>query len=169
MTIKNSDAILISLAEKLGAVLLSRNLCLTTAESCTGGWLAQTITAIPGSSRWFECGYVTYSNAAKQKLLGVAAATLEAYGAVSAQTAAEMALHALNKSGATVSVAITGIAGPAGGSQEKPVGLVYFGFSILNDSLLTRSQIFSGDRQAIRAQAVAYALEVLLQLLEKSA
>lgn len=169
MNIEDTDARLMLLARKLGAVLDNENLCLTIAESCTGGWLAQTITAVPGSSHWFEYGYITYSNAAKQKMLGVRTETLQTYGAVSEQTAAEMALGALMASEAQIGVAITGIAGPTGGTVEKPVGLVCFGFSIPNCSIITRSQVFSGDRHSVRAQAVAYALEVLLQLLNKSA
>src|ERR1035437_4219013 len=117
---------LTTLATLVGAKLRAKGLMLTTAESCTGGWVAQAVTAIAGSSAWFERGFVTYSDAAKQEMLGVSARTLAAHGAVSEQTARKMAIGALAHSHAQVALAITGIAGPDGGSAEKPVGTVCF-------------------------------------------
>lgn len=141
--------------------LLAAKLVFATAESCTGGWVAQAVTSIPGSSDWFDCGFVTYSNLAKQRMLGVKAETLATYGAVSEATAIEMAEGALANSIADLSVAITGIAGPDGGSKAKPVGTVWFAFGKRGAITRTSLQHFSGDRQAIRAQAVIYALENL--------
>jgi nicotinamide-nucleotide amidase len=149
------------IAKNLGIFLQQHQIKLVTAESCTGGGLAQAITAIPGSSGWFERGFVTYSNASKQELLGVKSSTLETYGAVSEQTAIEMAEGALRASHAQLSIAITGIAGPDGGSADKPVGTVWFAWS-LNNVTQSELQLFSGDRLSIREQAVIFALEKLL-------
>src|SRR5512141_3179299 len=124
-----SSETLIALATLVGARLRAKGLMLTTAESCTGGWVAQAVTAIAGSSDWFERGFVTYSDAAKQEMLGVSAATLAAHGAVSEQTAREMAAGAIAHSRAQVALAITGIAGPSGGSPQKPVGMVCFAWT----------------------------------------
>jgi nicotinamide-nucleotide amidase len=131
---------------------------IVTAESCTGGWVSQVITQISGSSQWFERGFVTYTNLAKQEMLGVNAHTLEQFGAVSEQTAKEMAEGALNHSHAQISLAITGVAGPSGGTVEKPVGLVCFAWA--GTQVATRSEIqyFSGDRETVRRQAVEHAL-----------
>src|SRR6202163_1215478 len=120
-----SDAALRTLAERAGAVLLERQRRVVVAESCTGGWVAKCLTDIPGSSQWFERGYVTYSNLAKEQSIGVAASVIETFGAVSRPTVEQMAAGALHDSGADLAVAITGIAGPDGGSPEKPVGLVW--------------------------------------------
>src|SRR5689334_15846625 len=119
-----------SLAEQVGARLLDRRLLLATAESCTGGWVSQELTAIAGSSAWFERGFVTYSNAAKEEMLGVRTETLARHGAVSEEVAAEMALGALAHSHASVAVSVTGIAGPSGGSATKPVGMVCFAWAL---------------------------------------
>ncbi len=154
------------LSEKLGHELLQRKLKLATAESCTGGWVAQVITMIPGSSNWFDRGFVTYSNQAKQEMLAVSADTLEQFGAVSEQTAIEMAQGAIKYSQAHVSIAITGIAGPDGGSDEKPVGLVWLAWSLPNQEIITEKSLFSGDRQQIRAQAVEFSLMTLLSRMQ---
>ena len=139
---------------------------LTTAESCTGGWVAQAVTAVAGSSDWFERGFVTYSDAAKQEMLGVSARTLAAHGAVSEQTAREMAIGALAHSRAQVALAITGIAGPGGGSPEKPVGMVCFAWAATGDKISAQTRQFEGDRESVREQSVIAALQGLAQLLE---
>ncbi len=159
-----TDIKLERLASALGASLKSRGWLAATAESCTGGWVAQAITAIAGSSEWFERGFVTYSNVAKQEMLGVPAATIAANGAVSAETAAAMARGALANSRAGLAVSITGVAGPSGGSAEKPVGTVWFGFASATGNVVTRHRLLAGDRYLIRAQAVEFALEGLLAL-----
>ena len=151
-----------SLSQRVGTALQKAALTLATAESCTGGWVAEVVTQIAGSSGWFECGFVSYSNAAKTRLLGVAAATISAYGAVSETTAAEMALGALTHSTADVALSVTGIAGPDGGSADKPVGTVCFAWCRRNRMPQTASCHFPGDRTNIRRQAVAFALEGLL-------
>jgi nicotinamide-nucleotide amidase len=166
------DADLIALSEAVGAAALAKNgqrrpatdsrLSIATAESCTGGWVAQVITHTAGSSAWFERGFVTYSNAAKIEMLGVRAATLAEHGAVSEATACEMAAGALAKSTASIALAITGIAGPTGGSKSKPVGTVCFAWCRAGEAAQTETQHFSGDREAIRRQAVVYALQGLL-------
>lgn len=150
------------LAKHVGEKLVQQNWLLTTAESCTGGWVAHIITDIPGSSQWYERGFVTYSNAAKQEMLGVQTETLMLYGAVSEQTAKEMAEGALHRSHAQVSLAITGIAGPEGGSTEKPVGLVWFAWAGKHIPTQAAKKYFSGDRQSIRKQAVDLVLRELL-------
>ncbi|MCB5191358.1 nicotinamide-nucleotide amidase [Methylobacillus arboreus] len=158
------DAELLTLAQRLGESLQAKGWVLALAESCTGGWAAQSITAIAGSSTWFDRGFVTYSNIAKQQMLGVGAETLQQYGAVSEETAQEMALGALAYSTADISAAITGIAGPDGGSREKPVGTVCFGWSSKDGHILTHREVFSGDREAVRKQSVKTALTGLLKL-----
>jgi nicotinamide-nucleotide amidase len=163
MTISNTIA---TLAEKLGKLLLQKQLHLVTAESCTGGGVAYALTAIPGSSQWFECGFVTYSNDSKKDLLSVSDKTLQTYGAVSAETAKEMAEGAIRKSLGNTSVAITGIAGPDGGSADKPVGTVWFGWASDFFPTKTALKTFQGERQAIREQAIQYALSGLVELLE---
>ena len=154
-----------SLAAALGATLAQRGERLACAESCTGGWVAQCLTAIGGSSAWFERGFVTYSNEAKESMLGVPHETLVAQGAVSEATAATMALGTLANSRADWSLAVTGIAGPSGGSPEKPVGTVCFAWAGPNGVLTTETCHFQGDRQAIRAQSVAKALRGVSALL----
>ncbi len=155
------------LAHQLGAALIQKKWQLATAESCTGGLVSATLTEIAGSSAWFDCGFVTYSNQAKMQLLNVSEKTLTLYGAVSEQTAKEMAEGALKKSHSNISVSISGIAGPAGGSAEKPVGTVCFGFSTLNKTL-QNTQFFNGNRQQIRQQAVFFAMTGLINLIVES-
>ncbi len=156
-----------SLSRDLAKRLLERGWMLITAESCTGGWLAKQITDLAGSSAWFERGLVTYSNTAKQDLLGVRASTLAAHGAVSGATAEEMACGALDRSPAHISVAVTGIAGPDGGSAEKPVGTVWFAWRVRDGTMRTQSILFSGDRASVRAQAVTFALQGLIDVLDR--
>jgi nicotinamide-nucleotide amidase len=150
------------LARRVGAQLLARGALLVTAESCTGGWVAKCVTDIAGSSQWFECGFVTYSNAAKREQLGVAAATLERAGAVSEATVAEMARGALRHSRADLALAVSGIAGPGGAVPGKPVGTVCFAWCRRGAAARVETCCFSGDRGAIRQQAVRHALQGLL-------
>lgn len=151
-------------AGELAAALLARGWMLATAESCTGGLVAATLTDLAGSSAWFERGFVTYSNAAKMELLGVAADTLARHGAVSEATVAEMAQGVLARCPVQLSVAISGIAGPAGGSPDKPVGTVCFAWGRHGEVPHVETQHFSGDRLAIRQQATLHALRGLLAL-----
>lgn len=155
-----------SLAVRVAESLKRRGEKLVTAESCTGGWVAQVVTSVAGSSDWFERGFVTYSNDAKQELLGVLAETLKRSGAVSEGTAREMARGALANSKATIALAITGVAGPAGGSAAKPVGTVCFGWARKGAAPLTETRVFAGDREAVRRQSVVHALEKVVELLE---
>ena len=145
--------------------LKRQGLMLATAESCTGGWVAQVITSVAGSSEWFERGFVAYTNLAKREMLGVSTAILSRYGAVSEQTARAMAEGALTHSHAQVALAITGIAGPSGGTPEKPVGTVCFAWAVKKRDTISRKQVFSGDREAVRRQAVTTALQGLLEYL----
>ena len=149
------------LAEKLQ----NQGLKLAIAESCTGGLIAAACTALSGSSNWFERGFVTYSNEAKTELLGVDAQQIAAHGAVSEVVARAMAFGAVRHSRAQLSVAVTGVAGPTGGSADKPVGTVWFGFSV-NGQLSSERQRFDGARAEVRAQTVAHALRRLVQLLD---
>jgi nicotinamide-nucleotide amidase len=156
------------LARTLGRACRRRGVDVATAESCTGGGVATAITNISGSSQWFERGFVTYTNVAKKEMLGVSQDTLRKHGAVSEEVAREMAVGALWHSHADVSVAVTGIAGPTGGSHEKPVGLVWFGWGARGGAIQTRKFRFDGDRAAVRLQSVAVALQGLIDLLRKS-
>ena len=151
------------LAKKVGNCLKKRKITLAVAESCTGGLLAAAITEIPGSSIYFECGFVVYSNEAKHKLLGVKNKTLKKFGAVSEETAKEMALGAIKYGYAKIAVAITGIAGPKGDTKDKPVGTVCFGFAWSKAPIKTVTKHFKGNRSLIREQAVQYALEALTE------
>jgi nicotinamide-nucleotide amidase len=155
------------LLEQIAQCLLARKEMLVVAESCTGGGIAKAVTDLPGSSRWFERGYVTYSNEAKRELLGVPNETLEIRGAVSIETAVAMAEGALRNSHAQVSAAVTGIAGPDGGTPDKPVGLVCFAWSAIQSETISTSTVFSGDRKTIREQAILMALQGLLEMVEK--
>ncbi|MGE5639241.1 MAG: CinA family protein [Clostridia bacterium] len=153
------------LAEKVGRRLKAGGQRLVTAESCTGGWIAQAVTAIAGSSDWFERGFVTYSNDAKEELLHVSSLTLKKHGAVSEETAREMAQGALRASRATVAVSVTGVAGPSGGTAAKPVGMVCFGWAS-GSAVRAQTMQFAGDRESVRKQSVVHALEGLLKLLD---
>ncbi|MDO9047189.1 MAG: CinA family protein [Methylobacter sp.] len=150
---------LFELAEQLGRLLKASGKKIATAESCTGGWIAQTITEVPGSSVWFDRGFVAYSNIAKVQMLAVSPPTLEKYGAVSAQIATEMAAGALAYSDADVAVAVTGIAGPDGGTPEKPVGIVFIAWAHKNGAAKVVRKQFTGNRRQIRAQTVKSAVE----------
>ncbi len=155
-------------ARRVLALARARGLHVATAESCTGGLVAGALTEIAGSSDVVECGFVTYSNAAKQKLLGVPATVLKRYGAVSSETAAAMAAGALKKSGADLAVAITGIAGPGGGSKQKPVGLVYFAAASRKGARVARCRRFGEiGRARVRLASVAQALVLLEQLMKE--
>ena len=158
-----SDAHIESLTQQVADLLVNKKLVLVTAESCTGGWIAKCCTDINGSSTWFDRGFVTYSNQAKQDLLGVSESTLDKFGAVSEQTAIEMAIGAIDFSQATISIAVTGIAGPTGGSQQKPVGTVWLVWSLKNGPITSALHHFSGDRESIRRQAVSAALEGIIK------
>ena len=157
------DADLVALSEQLGRICQTRGLTVATAESCTGGWVAQVITHTAGSSTWFDRGFVTYANAAKTDMLGVRSITIETFGAVSLETAGEMAAGALKHSNALFSLSITGIAGPTGGSEGKPVGTVCFGWCVRGNLPDCERRLFSGDREAIRRQAVIHALMGLIE------
>jgi nicotinamide-nucleotide amidase len=152
--------------KEIGEELKRRGLTLTTAESCTGGGLSYWLTSIPGSSTWFDRGFVTYSDAAKSDMLGVFTQTLEAFGAVSEQTAREMAQGALHKSRADISVAVTGIAGPDGGSIHKPVGTVWIAWMKRGFPVQSQLHTFSGDRYDIRIQSIETAFKKLLLMLK---
>ncbi|WP_140908947.1 CinA family protein [Cognatiluteimonas lumbrici] len=156
-----SDEQLQRIAEATGASLLKARLTLVTAESCTGGWIAKAVTDIAGSSAWFDCGMAAYSYEAKQALLGVRPETLEQHGAVSRETVLEMVSGALVHSGAGIAVAVTGIAGPGGGTEDKPVGTVWIGWKRRGGYPTARAFHFEGDRDAVRRQTVAAALEGL--------
>jgi len=153
------------LARKVGRRLRAAGAMLVTAESCTGGWVSEVVTSVSGSSRWFERGFVTYSDAAKRQMLGVNKKTLRKHGAVSQETAREMAKGALKRSRGTIAVAVTGVAGPTGGSAAKPVGTVCFSW---RTEKITRSetQHLKGDRESVRRQSVVRALEGVLELLD---
>lgn len=159
-----SDSNLCALAESLGVALRGSHDRLVTAESCTGGWIAKTVTDISGSSDWFDCGMVAYGYEAKQALLGVRPQTLETSGAVSRETVVEMVAGALVNSGASIAVAVTGIAGPGGGSADKPVGTVWIGWKRRGGYAQAQLFHFDGDREAVRRQTVATALRGLIDL-----
>ncbi|HEY3784437.1 MAG TPA: nicotinamide-nucleotide amidohydrolase family protein [Steroidobacteraceae bacterium] len=186
-----TDQELSALAAQVAKQVLEQGQRIVTAESCTGGWIAKVFTDLPGSSRWFECGFVTYSEAAKMRDLGVSARTLDEHGAVSEATVREMAVGALRVTRAAISIAVSGIAGPEGGSDEKPVGTVWFcvgsrglrgapirgaGSGLPSSagaaqtaeasgpSLVTDGQLFGGDREAVRRVSVEHALKLLARL-----
>jgi len=156
---------ILDLATRVGRLLESKGLLLATAESCTGGGVSQAVTEIPGSTGWFECGFVTYSNASKTELLDVPAALIAQVGSVSEEVAGAMAEGAVANSNAHVAVSTTGIAGPAGAVPGKPVGTVCFGWS-KGDTTYTERLVFAGDRHAVREQTVAHALAGLLRFIE---
>ena len=151
------------LAEQVGAALKSRGLMLATAESCTGGWVGEVVTSVAGSSHWYDRGFITYTNESKQEMLGVSANTLAEYGAVSEQTVREMAAGALKHSRAHITLAISGIAGPGGGSPDKPVGTMCVAWAMRNGVEQSQTMHFQGDRVAVRQQAVVAALQGLLR------
>ncbi|GKS70435.1 competence damage-inducible protein A [Nitrosomonas sp. PY1] len=165
VTSDNYEALYV-LARRVGACLIQHELMLVTAESCTGGWLGQAVTSVPGSSSWYERGFITYSNLSKQEILGVQSATLAQYGAVSSQTAQEMVLGALNRSHAQIGVSITGIAGPDGGTIDKPVGMVCFAWTTKTGYVQQEIYHYLGGREAIRYQAVTTALNGILMLID---
>lgn len=154
------------LSRRIGEALAAKSHLLATAESCTGGWIAQVVTSVAGSSGWFERGFVTYSNEAKQEALGVKAETIRRFGAVSEETAREMAEGALQASRATVALSVTGIAGPGGGSPGKPVGTVCFAWARKGAPARSETRHFAGERDAVRRQSVVHALEGLLAHLD---
>lgn len=160
-----SDAQLEQRARAIAELLLARGQSIVTAESCTGGWIAKVLTDVPGSSAWFECGVVAYSYEAKEALLGVHPQTLERTGAVSQETAIEMVSGALARYGASVAVAVTGVAGPSGGTPEKPVGTVWIGWKRRGGYAHAELFHFDGDREAVRRQTVAAALDGVRRIL----
>ena len=147
-------------AQELSEILVTNGLTISVAESCTGGSLSNAFTKIPGASSYFDCGYITYSNQSKVEMLGVDIQTIKTYGSVSEQVALEMVIGVAIKSHSDVAVSITGVAGPTGGTPEKPVGMVCFGF-FCDGKTSTSTQIFSGDRASIVSQSVLYALKQL--------
>ncbi len=149
----------------LARVLIKNNWHLSTAESCTGGMVAASITELAGSSEWFERGYVTYSNQSKSEDIDVSQNLIEQHGAVSDQVARAMALGAKQNSGSDLSLSITGIAGPTGGSPEKPIGTVCFAWALANDQIVSETKHFEGNRQQVREQACDFSLRKLLDLL----
>jgi nicotinamide-nucleotide amidase len=161
------EDMLIITAARLGALLRGRNKSIAVAESCTGGLIAQALTELAGSSVWFERGFVTYSNASKIQLLNVQAQTLECYGAVSAETALEMAAGALAHSEADYVLAVTGIAGPGGGSAAKPVGTVFIARAAKGQAPDCEQQYFEGDRHTVRYQTALRALQYWVEVLER--
>lgn len=156
---------MIRLATQAGAALKAHGMLLATAESCTGGGVASAVTEIAGSSAWFDRGFVTYSNQAKVEMLGVSPDTLARYGAVSEATVREMVAGALRHSGAQVALAVSGVAGPGGGTPEKPVGTVWFAWGIKGEVCISRLHHLAGSRAEIREQAVRMALQGVLELL----
>ena len=160
------------LAQRLGAELRAQHFVLATAESCTAGGIAYAVTLVPGSSQWYDRGFITYSNEAKMQVLGVSAAYLRDFGAVSEPVARAMAIGALSHSAAQVAVAVTGIAGPDGGTPDKPVGTVCFAWAIRRDAttapwVKTGTHRFDGDRAAVRTKTIILALQTLVGLLKQ--
>jgi len=154
--------------QKVSKKLHEKNLSLVCAESCTGGWVAKQITDLTGSSAIFDRGFVTYSNQAKQDMLGVSKRSLDAFGAVSEEVASEMAEGAINHSAANIALSITGIAGPTGGSEDKPVGMVCFGWLIRGEKIRTETKYFKGDRNSVREQAVDFSLNGIIKQIDES-
>lgn len=163
------DTHLYDLAERVGIALRGAGLTLVTAESCTGGWVGQAVTMVPGSSAWFERGFIVYGNRAKLEMLDVMPDTIERFGAVSEETARDMALGALDHSRAQVAVAVSGIAGPDGGTAEKPVGTVSFAWAHRDGRVRTETLQLPGDRDEVRRRSVARALEGVLEDLAPTA
>lgn len=159
---------LYALGALAGGRLKARRERLVSAESCTGGWVSQVLTSVAGSSEWFERGFVTYSNEAKQEMIGVRAETLARHGAVSEETAREMALGALAASHGTLALAITGVAGPSGGSPAKPVGTVCFAWADRSGAVRSETRHFTGDREKVRRQSVLRALQGVVEWLDEA-
>jgi len=151
---------LLNEAQELSELLVSKGLTISVAESCTGGSLSHALTSIPGASSYFDCGYITYSNQSKVDMLGVDIQAIKTYGAVSEEIALEMVIGVATRSHSDVAVSITGVAGPTGGTPEKPVGMVCFGF-FYDGKTSTTTQLFSGDRARIVSQSVSYAMRQL--------
>jgi len=160
-----SPVTLYRLAEEVGAALRARQLMLATAESCTGGWIAEAVTMVPGSSEWFERGFVTYTYVSKREMLGVREATLGKHGAVAEEMVREMIEGALARSHAQVVIAVSGVAGPSGGTPDKPVGFVCFDWGMKDGTPRSETKRFFGDREAVRRLSVEHALEGVLELL----
>lgn len=158
---------LYELAHRVGEQLRSRHWQLATAESCTGGWVSQAVTAVEGSSEWFDRGFVTYANRAKAEMLDVPWDTLQRYGAVSAETVSAMVQGALNRSAAQISVAVSGIAGPSGGSTNKPVGTVWLAWGARGSDITATGFYFPGERQVVRRASVVAALQGLLTYMDQ--
>jgi len=158
------DQRLYALAEAVGAALKARALQLVTAESCTGGWIGEAVTMVPGSSLWFDRGFITYTYISKTEMLGVSTQTLERHGAVSEQTVIEMAAGALAASHAQIAVAVSGTAGPGGGTPEKPVGTVCLAWAVGNAQPIAETHRYGGDRESVRRQTVERALAGILEL-----
>jgi nicotinamide-nucleotide amidase len=161
-----TDNTLYQLAEQVGQALKKRGVMLAAAESCTGGWVSEAITMVPGSSDWFERGFVTYTYISKREMLGVSSDTLGRHGAVSEPTAREMVAGAMAHSHAQVAVAVSGTAGPSGGTPDKPVGTVCFAWGVKDGVPESETRHFVGDRQSVRKQSVEHALNGILRLLE---
>jgi nicotinamide-nucleotide amidase len=162
------DKRLYELAVQVGTAFQARALTLATAESCTGGWVGMAVTAVPGSSEWYDRGFITYTNRAKSEMLGVTADTLEKFGAVSEQTVRAMVVGALAHSHARIAVAVSGVAGPSGGTPAKPVGTVCLAWGRSDGDPFAETCHFAGDRDAVREQSVERALEGVLELIEQS-
>jgi nicotinamide-nucleotide amidase len=163
--VRPTDAELYQLAVEAGHALRQHGMRLATAESCTGGWVGMVMTAVPGSSAWYDRGFITYSNEAKHAQLGVAMATIDSTGAVSEATVREMAAGALQHSLADIALSISGIAGPGGGTPNKPVGTVCIGWAMRDGTTLQTTCRLDGDREEVRARAVAAALRGVIELL----
>lgn len=161
-----ANDILYKLAARVGKALKTRKLMLVTAESCTGGWLGEAVTMVPGSSDWYERGFITYTYISKRELLGIKRQTLDKFGAVSEQTARDMAAGALKNSHAQVAVSVSGTAGPDGGTPDKPVGTVCLAWCLKNGEMVSEARHFKGNRQTIRRKAVKRALQGVLDLLD---
>ncbi|WP_295623682.1 CinA family protein [uncultured Nitrosomonas sp.] len=166
--ILDDDQAISDLALRVGEALEQREWMLATAESCTGGWVGQAVTTVAGSSDWYERGFITYSNKSKCEMLGVQQSTLDQFGSVSPQAAQEMAIGALHRSHAQISVSITGIAGPDGGTATKPVGMVCFAWVSKDGPVQQQTHYFTGDRETIRHSAVTTALQGILDLLDNA-
>ena len=159
------DQVLYRLAARVGRALKKRELMMATAESCTGGWIGQAITMVPGSSEWFERGFITYTYISKREMLGVSPRSLAKHGAVSEQVVREMARGALQRSHAQIAVSISGVAGPTGGTPEKPVGTVCLAWTRKGEASVVETRRFRGDRDSVRRRSVAHALRGVLRII----